>query len=102
MGVENIEEGVSSLVSIERPCLVLVDPLTSPPDWELLFQALSTEDRVATLPMVLVAVSAPGLFIRPVLTKRPIDFEIVFRIAREHCCGGEQQSQTAESEGIGR
>ena len=88
---ENVEHATQLLPSMARPCLVLVDPLTNPPDWVGLFQALTPDDRVATLPMVLVSVSNPELFLRPVIVKRPIDFEILFRIAQEHCCGGDRE-----------
>ena len=82
MPAENVEHATSLLPLVARPCLVLVDPLTTPPDWVGLFRALTLDDRVGTLPMVLVSVSAPSLLSRPVIVKRPIDFEILFRIAR--------------------
>ena len=88
---EHVDEAIELLETVERPCLLLVDPLTMQLDWLRLFGALSPEDRVATLPMVLVSVSAPSLFSRPAVVKRPIDFDILFRIAEEHCCGGHRE-----------
>jgi hypothetical protein len=43
---------------------------------------------MATLPMVLVTVTAPDLLSRPAVVKRPLDFDILFRMVEQHCCGG--------------
>jgi CheY-like chemotaxis protein len=91
VGAETMEDAMELLPSVVRPCLVLVDPMTTPPDWRGLFEALTPDDRVATLPMILVSVNAPDLLVRPVIIKRPIDFEILFRIAQDHCCGGNRE-----------
>lgn len=95
VGAEHVDEAMEMLAQLERPCLVLVDPLTIPPDWGSLFRALTAEDRVATLPMVLASITAPGLLIRPVAVKRLLDFEVVFRIAQDHCCRGGAPGQGA-------
>jgi len=90
VGIESVERALEVLATVQRPCLVLVDPMTIRIDWMHLFTALGTDDRVATLPMVLVSVSAPALLSKPVVTKKPIDLEILFRIVKEHCCGGDR------------
>jgi CheY-like chemotaxis protein len=81
------EQAFEQLLNIARPCLVLVDLLTPGMDGERLLAALEGSDRIATLPVVLVSVPAPGLLTRPAVVKRPIDLEILYRIVRDHCCG---------------
>src|SRR5688572_25811865 len=73
VATDGVERAIELLDTVQRPRLMLVDPMTIPIDWARLFAALGTDDRVATLPMVLVSVSAPSLLSRPVVTKRPID-----------------------------
>jgi CheY-like chemotaxis protein len=90
VAVENPQSAIDALGTVQRPCLMLVDPMTLRIDWRELFSALGREDRVATLPMVLVSTSAPSLFSRPVVAKRLIHFEILFRIVQEHCCSGDR------------
>jgi DNA-binding NtrC family response regulator len=92
---DNVERAIQMLNTVERPCLVLVDPITIRIDWTRMFGSLGPGDRVATLPMVLVSVSAPALLTRPAITKRPVDFEILFRIVQEHCCGGDRDPDKA-------
>jgi CheY-like chemotaxis protein len=85
---EDGEEAFELLKTVDRPCLLLVDLLTLPIDWAKLFAALGPNDRMATLPMVLVTVTAPDLLSRPAVVKRPLDFDILFRMVEQHCCGG--------------
>jgi CheY-like chemotaxis protein len=87
VATDSVERAIDLLDTVQRPCLLLVDPMSIPIDWIHLFAAIGTEDRVATLPMVLVSVSAPALLSRPVVTKKPVDPEILLRIVQEHCCG---------------
>lgn len=84
---DGIDHALELLGDLKRPCLVLVDPMTIRVDWNRLFDALGPNDRVATIPMVLESLVVPALFTRPVVRKRPVDFEILLGIAREHCCG---------------
>jgi CheY-like chemotaxis protein len=90
VAVESLARAIEILESVQRPCLVLVDPMTLRIDWPQLFSAISRDDRVTTLPMVLVSTSAPLMFTRPVVTKRPLDFEFLFRIVQAHCCSGDR------------
>jgi CheY-like chemotaxis protein len=85
---EDEEHAAHLLATIGRPCLVLLDLLTLHIDLSRLLAALGRNDRVATIPMVLVSVSAPELLSKPVAMKRPVDLEILFRIVQAHCCGG--------------
>jgi CheY-like chemotaxis protein len=85
---EDAEEAFELLQTIQRPCLVLIDLLTLKIDCASLLAMLEPNDRMATLPMVIVSVKAPDLFSRPAAVKRPVDMEIVFRLVKEHCCGG--------------
>jgi CheY-like chemotaxis protein len=80
------EEAFDQLAEVERPCLVLVDLLTLSIDCAALLAMLGPHDRVATIPMVLVSVSAPGYLSRPAVVKRPPPLEILFRVVEEHCC----------------
>ena len=85
---EDGEDAIQLLGTMRRPCLVLVDALTLQIDCARLLAQLGPNDRIATLPMVLVSVSAPGLFSRPAVIKKPVDMDILFRMVQEHCCGG--------------
>jgi len=84
---ESGEEALALLPTVQRPCLLLIDLLTLRFDCGRLFSELSPDDRVATLPMVLVSVSCPTLFSRPGIVKKPVEFDILLRIVHEHCCG---------------
>jgi CheY-like chemotaxis protein len=85
---ESAEQAFELLETLDRPCLVLVDCLSMDLDFPKLLAALEVQDRLATLPMVVVSVFAPELFSRPALVKRPVDLEILFRIVQDHCCTG--------------
>jgi CheY-like chemotaxis protein len=97
---EDGEQALDLLETIQRPCLVLVDLLTHGIDCNSLLAALAPSDRMATLPMVLVSVSAPHLLSRPAVVKRPIDLEIVFRIVRDHCCGEDRGGEKVGTETV--
>jgi CheY-like chemotaxis protein len=92
---EDAEEAFQQLVTIERPCLVLVDMLTLRIDGQSLLSALGPNDRIATLPMVLVSIPAPEILSRPAVVKRIVDLQIVMRIVREHCCGEDRGGPVA-------
>ena len=87
---EDGEQALELLSTLERPCLVLADLLTLRIDWSRLFSALGPDDRMATLPMILVSVSAPEMLSRPAVVKRPVDFDILLRMVGDHCCGGKR------------
>jgi DNA-binding NtrC family response regulator len=87
VATDTVEQAIDLLETVRRPCLFLVDPLTIRFDWPRFFASVDRSDRVATLPTVLVSVNAPGLFSKPAVVKKPVDFEILFRLVREHCCG---------------
>lgn len=67
---------------------MLVDVLPTGVDCGEIIAALGPHDRLATLPMVLVSITAPELFSRPAGVKRPVNLEILFRIVQDHCCRG--------------
>jgi CheY-like chemotaxis protein len=92
---EDGEQALEVLKTAQRPCLILLDTLTLPIDYGKLFAALEQDDRVASLPMVLVSVSAPALFSRPATVKQLIDFDIFFRLVKQHCCGEDPGGEKA-------
>jgi CheY-like chemotaxis protein len=85
---EDAETAFDLLAQMPRPCLLLVDLLTIRVDRVKLLAMLDREDQLATLPIVVGPVAAPGLFVRAAAVKAPVDMEIVFRIVDAHCCGG--------------
>jgi len=76
------------LAELPRPCLLLVDLVMPRLDgWELV-NALSRDDRLATIPVVVMsAMSNPATVPERRTLKKPIDLEILLQIVREHCCG---------------
>jgi CheY-like chemotaxis protein len=76
------------LAELPRPCLLLVDLIMPRLDgWELV-NALSRDDRLATIPVVVMsAMSNPATVPERPTLKKPIDLEILLQIVREHCCG---------------
>jgi CheY-like chemotaxis protein len=95
---EDGEHALFLLESVERPCLVMVDPLAPRVDCTKLFAALERADRLATLPMVLVSFHAPGLLSRPSISKKLADIDILFRIVQDHCCGGTRAGGKTQGE----
>jgi DNA-binding response OmpR family regulator len=91
---EGCEQAFELLRRIDRPCLVLVDPLTLAIDCDRLLRALGPNDRMATLPMVLVSIRAPELFSRPGVVKKPANLDLLLRMVKEHCCGGSGGKRT--------
>jgi CheY-like chemotaxis protein len=85
---EDGERALELLGHLPRPCLLLVDLIMPGVDgWQLLGM-LSQNDRLATIPIVVMsaAIDAKTALVHPTL-KKPIDLEILLRIVREHCCG---------------
>jgi CheY-like chemotaxis protein len=87
VSAEDAQRAVDLLLQpdLARPCLVLADLITLRVDWATLINALQPDDQLATLPMALIAVKAG----RPERIKKPIDFDLLARIVKEHCCGGD-------------
>ncbi len=85
---ENGQHALELLGEVERPCLLLVDLIMPEMDgWQLL-QALSTHDRFATIPVVVMsAMPHPTRLEGQTVVKKPIDLPIMLQIVREHCCG---------------
>jgi two-component system chemotaxis response regulator CheY len=85
---ENGQRALELLVGVPRPCLLLVDLIMPKMNgWELL-QALSQQDRLATIPVVVMsAMSGSPILPAQKIVKKPIDFAILVEIVREHCCG---------------
>jgi CheY-like chemotaxis protein len=84
------EDGQSALAMLEdlpRPCLLLVDLVMPRLDGWTLMKALSKNDRLATIPVVVLsAVTGPQLDGQRVI-KKPIELALLLRIVQEHCCG---------------
>jgi CheY-like chemotaxis protein len=90
VAVADSQQAVDVLLQsdLARPCLVLADLITLRVDWVILMDALQPDDQLATLPMALVSTKASD---RPaVRVKKPIGFELLARIVKEHCCGGDR------------
>src|SRR6266511_2943539 len=71
---ENGQQALELLGGLSRPCLLLVDLIMPRMDgWELL-KALAQDDRLATIPVVLMsALSGPARLGEHVVVKKPID-----------------------------
>ena len=85
---EDGERAIELLGKLPRPCLLLVDLIMPRMDgWELL-QFLSRDDRLATIPVVVMsaAANAPTAATHRTL-KKPVDLEILMQIVHGHCCG---------------
>jgi CheY-like chemotaxis protein len=55
--------------------------------WQLV-QMLSRDDRLATIPVVVMSAAANAATVPAHTTlKKPVDLEILLQIVREHCCG---------------
>jgi CheY-like chemotaxis protein len=87
--VEDVSGAIDLLLvgDMPRPCLVLADLITLVVDWPRLIDTLHHDDQLATLPMALISVKRLGG--EPHRIKRPIDFDLLDRIVKEHCCGSE-------------
>jgi CheY-like chemotaxis protein len=76
------------LAEIPRPCLVLVDLIMPRMDGWQLVNVLSRDDRLATIPVVVMSAAAnPQTMPEHPTLKKPIDMEILLQIVRDHCCG---------------
>jgi len=85
---ENGQHALEILGELPRPCLLLVDLIMPRMDgWELM-SALSRDDRLATIPVVVLSAFPNVEAVPPYpLVKKPVDFQILLQIVREHCCG---------------
>jgi CheY-like chemotaxis protein len=85
---ENGQHALEVLGKLSRPCLLLVDLLMPRMDgWELI-KALAGDDRLATIPVVLMSgLSDSARLAGHVVIKKPIDLAILLEIVHEHCCG---------------
>jgi CheY-like chemotaxis protein len=85
---ENGQEALEKLGELRRPCLLLVDLVMPKMDgWDLM-AALSKNDRLATIPVVVMsAASHPKPIVSQTIVKKPIDLTMMLQIVRNHCCG---------------
>jgi two-component system, chemotaxis family, chemotaxis protein CheY len=90
---ENGERALELLAQLPRPCLLLVDLIMPQMDGWQLVHFLSRDDRLATIPVVVMsaATNATTMPMHPTL-KKPIDLEILVDIVRDHCCGHREPS----------
>jgi two-component system chemotaxis response regulator CheY len=94
---QNGEHALELLTTVARPCLLLVDLIMPQMDgWQLL-GALSRDDRFATIPVVIMSAASDASEATGYATvKKPVDFEILLRIVREHCCGHREPGSARE------
>jgi CheY-like chemotaxis protein len=84
---QNGEHALGLLAQLPRPALLLVDLIMPHMDgWQLL-NVLSRDDRLATIPVVVMSAAAQPATGQLRTLKKPIDLEILLQIVREHCCG---------------
>jgi CheY-like chemotaxis protein len=85
---EDGERALELLAEVPRPCLLLVDLIMPRMDgWQLL-NLLSRDDRLATIPVVVMSAAAnPATAPKHPTLKKPVDLEILLQIVHDHCCG---------------
>lgn len=85
---EDGEHALRLLGEIARPCLLLVDLIMPNMNgWQLL-NALSNDDRLATIPVVVLSAAAkPDKLEGQTVVKKPLDLPLLLEIVRDHCCG---------------
>ena len=82
------QQALELLAKIPRPCLVLADLVMPIMDgWELL-NALSRDDRLATIPVLIMSGASPkNVPAERTVIKKPADIGVLMQIVHEHCCG---------------
>lgn len=82
------QQALELLATIPRPCLVLADLVMPVMDgWQLL-NALSRDDRFATIPVLIMSGASPAHFpAERTVIKKPADVSMLMQIVHEHCCG---------------
>jgi two-component system chemotaxis response regulator CheY len=82
------EHALDLLAELPRPCLLLVDLIMPRMDGWQLVNLLSRDDRLATIPVVVMSAAAHATTAPAHRTlKKPVDLDILLKIVREHCCG---------------
>src|SRR5689334_79576 len=85
---EDGERALDLLAELPRPSLLLVDLIMPRLDGWQLVNLLPRDDRLATIPVVVISAAANPTTVPQHLTlKKPIDLEILLQIVRDHCCG---------------
>jgi CheY-like chemotaxis protein len=84
------EDGQTALDLLEdlpRPCLLLVDLVMPRLDGWTLMKVLSKDDRLATIPVVVLSAAHDPKVTGQRFVKKPIELGLLLRIVQEHCCG---------------
>ena len=85
---EDGQHALRLLGEIARPCLLLVDLIMPNMNGWQLMNALSDDDRLATIPVVVVSAAAkPPKIDGQIVVKKPLDLPLLLEIVRDHCCG---------------
>jgi CheY-like chemotaxis protein len=95
------QQALDLLATIPRPCLVLADLVMPIMDgWQLL-NALSRDDRLATIPVLIMSgASSTNLPTERRVIKKPADISVLMQIVHEHCCGARGEgTQSGDRDG---
>jgi CheY-like chemotaxis protein len=98
---KNGRNALELLEKMPRPALVLADLLMPVMDgWELL-KALSGNDRLATIPVIIMSgTNLPNVPPNQTVIKKPADMGILLRIVHDHCCGSRGRGNLAGEQDI--
>jgi DNA-binding NtrC family response regulator len=86
---DDAEDAVLELASIERPCLVLWDPVSRRMSLSLLAQVAFDGIHIAILPIGIAPSAGTRESRSPGYTKKLTSQNALMSIVKEHCAGGE-------------
>jgi two-component system, chemotaxis family, chemotaxis protein CheY len=85
---EDGRHALELLSRVPRPCLLLIDLVMPRMDGWQLVDMLSHDDRLATIPVVLMSAASKTALPHHRTLKKPIDLDLLLQIVREHCGDG--------------